>query len=61
VHERRGAELPDDLAEQSLAFVCTQLTDQARAGRFGPAQVAERGPAIERLVAFLGRPVNTGR
>jgi len=58
----QSAELPDDLAEQSLAFVCTQLTDQARAGRFGPARiVAERGPAIERLVAFLGRPVNTGR
>jgi len=58
----QSAELPDDLDEQSLAFVCTQLTDQTRAGRFGPAQiVAERGPAIERLVAFLGRPVNTGR
>ncbi len=55
------AELPDDLAEQSIAFVRTQLTNQARPGRFGPAQVvAEQAPAIERLVAFLGRPVNTG-
>ncbi|MGD0924282.1 MAG: TIGR03086 family metal-binding protein [Streptosporangiaceae bacterium] len=55
------ADLPDDLAEQSLAFARTQLTGQARPGRFGPAQiVAEQAPAIERLVAFLGRPVNTG-
>jgi uncharacterized protein (TIGR03086 family) len=56
------ADLPDDLAAQSLAFARTQLTDQARPGRFGPAQiVAEQAPAIERLVAFLGRPVNTER
>ena len=55
-------DLPDDLAEQSLAFARTQLTEQARPGRFGPVQiVAEQAPAIERLVAFLGRPVNTGR
>jgi uncharacterized protein (TIGR03086 family) len=53
-------ELPDDVAEQSLAFVRTHLTEQARPGRFGPAQmVADHAPAIERLVAFLGRPVNT--
>ena len=52
--------LPDDLAAQSLAFARTQLTEQARPGRFGPAQiVAEQAPAIERLVAFLGRPVST--
>ena len=55
------AELPDDLAEQSLAFVRTQLSEQARPGRFGPAQlVAGQANAIERLVAFLGRPVSTG-
>jgi uncharacterized protein (TIGR03086 family) len=54
------AELPDDVAEQALAFVRIQLTEQARPGRFGPAQrVADHAPAIERLVAFLGRPVNT--
>jgi uncharacterized protein (TIGR03086 family) len=54
------ANLPDDLAEQSLAYTRTQLTEQARSGRFGPAQiVAGQAPAIERLVAFLGRPVNT--
>jgi uncharacterized protein (TIGR03086 family) len=55
------ADLPDDLAERSLAFARTQLTDQARPGRFGPAQlVANEAPAIERLVAFLGRPVTSG-
>jgi uncharacterized protein (TIGR03086 family) len=56
------ADLPDDLAAQSLAFARTQLNGQARPGRFGPAQsVAEQAPAIERLAAFLGRPVSTGR
>jgi len=46
----------------SLAFARAQLTEQARPGRFGPAQiVAEQAPAIERLVAFLGRPASTGR
>jgi uncharacterized protein (TIGR03086 family) len=50
--------LPGDLVERSLAFAQTQLTEQARPGRFGPAQiVARQAPAIERLVAFLGRPV----
>jgi uncharacterized protein (TIGR03086 family) len=54
------ADLPDDLAAQSLAFARTQLTEQARPGRFGPAQIsAAQAPAIERLVAFLGRPVST--
>jgi uncharacterized protein (TIGR03086 family) len=56
------AGLPGDLAEQSLAFARSQVTDQARPGRFGPAKiVAEEAPAIERLVAFLGRPVSPGR
>lgn len=53
------ADLPDDLAEQSLAFARTQLAGQARSGRFGPAQnAAEPASAIERLAAFLGRPVS---
>lgn len=53
-------DLPDGLAEQSLAFAQAQLTDRARPGRFGPAQtVTGPAPAIERLAAFLGRPVNT--
>jgi uncharacterized protein (TIGR03086 family) len=52
------ADLPEDLAEQSLAFAQTQLTGSARPGRFGAAQiVAAQAPAIERLAAFLGRPV----
>jgi uncharacterized protein (TIGR03086 family) len=52
-------ELPEDLAEQSLEFVRSHLTEQARPGRFGPAQmVADHATAIERLVAFLGRPVD---
>jgi uncharacterized protein (TIGR03086 family) len=56
------ADLPDDLAEQSLAFVRTQLTEQARPGRFAPAQdVSAAAPALDRLVAFLGRPISAGR
>ena len=47
---------------RSPAFARTQLTEQARPGRFGPAQIAaEQAPAIDRLAAFLGRPVSTGR
>lgn len=54
------ADLPEDLAEQSLRFVRTQLTAASRAGRFGPAvSTARNAPAIERLVAFLGRAVAT--
>lgn len=50
------AELPEDLAEQALIFVRTQLSTQPRTGRFGPAQpVSEDAPPIDRLVAFLGR------
>jgi len=54
-------EVPDGLADQSLAFARTQLTKQARPGRFGPAQSAPRqASALERrLVAFLGRPIIT--
>ena len=52
-------ELPDDVAERSLEFVRRQLTEDARPGRFGPARlVADDAPAIERLVAFLGRAVD---
>jgi uncharacterized protein (TIGR03086 family) len=53
----RPADLPDDLAEQSLAFVREQLSDAARLGRFAPAtEVSDDEPAIDRLAAFLGRP-----
>ena len=52
------AELPDDLAEQALAFARAQLPAQSRAGRFAdPQPVPEDAPAIERLAAFTGRPV----
>jgi len=54
--------LPEDLAEQALRFVRNQLTDEARPGRFAPAQCAsDDAPAIERLAAFLGRPVEARR
>lgn len=54
------AELPDDVAERSLTFARTQVHEQARLGRFGPAQpVDEDAPAIDRLVAFLGRPTDS--
>jgi uncharacterized protein (TIGR03086 family) len=56
------ADLPDDLAEQSLVFARTQVSDNSRAGRFGPpTEVSPDAPAIERLVAFLGRPVSAAR
>ena len=54
------AQLPEDAAEQALAFARGQIVESARPGRFGPAQdVSADAPAIERLVAFLGRPVGT--
>lgn len=52
------AHLPEDLAEQSLAFVRAQLSDQSRTGRFGPIQqTPDNASAIDRLAAFLGRPI----
>jgi uncharacterized protein (TIGR03086 family) len=51
-------DLPEDLAEQALQFVRTQVTEQSRVGRFGPArEVSDDASAVRRLVAFLGRPV----
>jgi uncharacterized protein (TIGR03086 family) len=53
-------ELPEDLAEQALAFARVQLSAQPRTGRFDPAQsISDDAPAIERLAAFLGRSVST--
>ena len=53
---RQPADLPDDVAEHSLAFVRTQLSEESRPGRFAaPKEIDEHAPAIERLVAFLGR------
>ncbi len=55
-------ELPAELAEQALVFAQAQLAGQDRTGRFAPAQpVADDAPALERLAAFLGRPVNVAR
>ncbi len=54
------AEFPDDLAEQELAFSRRKLGD-IPAGRtpFAPPQpVPDDAPAIDRLVALLGRNVN---
>ncbi|MFE7468339.1 TIGR03086 family metal-binding protein [Streptomyces sp. NPDC057499] len=52
------ARLPEDLAEQALAFARAQLSPQSRTGRFAePHPVEETAPAIDRLAAFLGRPV----
>jgi uncharacterized protein (TIGR03086 family) len=54
------AHLPDDLAEEELAFARSPLApDVPRTGQpFGPVQsVADDAPAIDRLAAYLGRPV----
>jgi hypothetical protein len=52
------ARLPDDLAEQALAFVRDQLSTQRRIGRFAePQPIDDTAPAIERLAASLGRQV----
>ncbi|MGO2031615.1 TIGR03086 family metal-binding protein [Glutamicibacter ardleyensis] len=48
-----------DLAEQSLMFARRQLAQQQRNERFNAAQpVADGAPALDRLAAFLGRPLN---
>lgn len=52
--------LPEDLAEQELAFTIANLP-RVPAGRSPfaePQPVADDAPAVERLVARLGRPVS---
>jgi len=50
--------LPEELAEQALTFTQAQLATQPRTGRFAePQPVEETAPALDRLAAFLGRPV----
>jgi uncharacterized protein (TIGR03086 family) len=50
--------LPEDAAEAALGFARQQVSDEARPGRFAPAQVAPADASpIQKLVAFLGRPV----
>ncbi|GAB3911197.1 TIGR03086 family metal-binding protein [Kibdelosporangium lantanae] len=52
-------ELPDDLVERVLAFAREKLPAQARGGRFGePLPVSDDASAIDRLVAFSGRPLS---
>src|SRR2546421_3526539 len=54
------ARLPEDLAEQALAFVQVQLSTQSSTGRFAePQPIKETAAAIDRLSAVLGRPVPT--
>ncbi len=55
----RPADLPADAAEESLAFARADgRAVQPRGGCFGPARpVADAAPALDRLVAFLGRDV----
>ena len=55
--------LPEDLAEEELAFArSVAAPDVPRTGHpFGPVQpVADDAPAIDRLAAYLGRPIITG-
>ncbi|WP_216892692.1 TIGR03086 family metal-binding protein [Nocardia alni] len=52
------ADIPEDLAEESLALVQRQMVGAARGGRFGdPQPVADDAPALDRLAAFTGRSV----
>jgi len=54
----QGADLPDELAMRALAFSRDQLTTADRGSWFSPPQdVAEDAPAIDGLVAYLGRTV----
>ena len=54
------AELPEDLAEQALAFARVQISTQPRTGRFEPAQtISDDAPLIDQLAAFLGRSIST--
>lgn len=52
----QAVNVPGDWAEQALTFLQEQLETTPRTGRFEPAQpVADDAPALDRLVAFLGR------
>jgi uncharacterized protein (TIGR03086 family) len=54
--------LPDDLAEQALAFARNQLANQPRTERFAePQPVDDSASPIEHLAAFLGRQVRTSQ
>jgi uncharacterized protein (TIGR03086 family) len=52
------ADLPEDLVEQALTLVQTQLSGQTRTGRFAdPQPISNDAPAIDRLAAGTGRTV----
>ncbi len=52
------AEFPEDLVEDSLAYIRVQMAEHSRAGRFDePQPVADDAPALDRLAAFTGRAV----
>ncbi|PZS10904.1 MAG: TIGR03086 family protein [Chloroflexi bacterium] len=56
------ARLPDDLAEEELAFARSpRAPDVPLTGHpFGPAQsIPDDAAAIDRLAAYLGRPIPT--
>jgi len=47
------------LAEKSLAFATTQISQTSRVSRFDPPQpIGTTAPAMDRLAAFLGRPAD---
>lgn len=51
--------LPEDAAEAALAFAHQQVSDASRPGRFAPPQpTPDDAPAIDRLAAYLGRPLD---
>ena len=54
----QSVRFPNEMVEQALEFAQVQLSGQLRAGRFDPVTIiSESSPAIDRLVAFLGRSV----
>jgi uncharacterized protein (TIGR03086 family) len=54
------ADLPEEVAEQALAFIRIQLASQPRAPRFAdPQPIDDTAPAIGQLAAFTGRQVSS--
>lgn len=54
----RQLRIPEELAERSLELMRVSMATQSRAGRFDePQPVDEDAPALDRLAAFLGRPM----
>ncbi|MBY8857925.1 TIGR03086 family protein [Nocardia sp. CA2R105] len=52
------ADLPQDLVEESLAYIRMQMAEHSRAGRFDDEQpVPQDAPALDKLAAFTGRVV----